>query len=267
MKLAWASDIHLDMVRFPGQFGDYVPESDALVITGDISRSEQMRHNLEQVRQFYRKPIYFVMGNHDFWGSSFEQMESVADRMTGTATYLRRRVIALTVDCALVGVDGWYDGRFGKPFQSNFEMNDWTEIMSLRKHYDYFQWNHGDREYFLDVLRLRADRDAADLLYSLSAAIEQGFSSVIVATHIPPFDEVAVHEGRPQHDYARPWYVSKATGDVLDSVAEENPQVNFTVLCGHTHSRNSIIRAPNMIAKAAQSNYGFPEVECVIEID
>ncbi len=53
---------------------------------------------------------------------------------------------------------------------------------------------------------------------------------------MPPFKEACLHKGEISGDDWLPYFSSKVIGDVLTEVAQENPSVEFLVLCGHTHS-------------------------------
>ena len=71
------TDLHLDMVE-PERFRQFVAHlqsepSDAVVITGDISRSNVLLEHLAILEDLLRVPIYFVLGNHDFYGSSIAE--------------------------------------------------------------------------------------------------------------------------------------------------------------------------------------------------
>jgi predicted MPP superfamily phosphohydrolase len=70
MKLAWATDIHLghasESVR--RKFYQSVKEqADALVVTGDIAESHILGSALTALATLTERPIYFVLGNHDYY--------------------------------------------------------------------------------------------------------------------------------------------------------------------------------------------------------
>ncbi len=73
MRLAWATDIHLDhaseSVRH--RFCQSAKEqADALLVTGDIAESHVLGSALTALAALSERPVYFVLGNHDFYRGS-----------------------------------------------------------------------------------------------------------------------------------------------------------------------------------------------------
>ena len=101
MQLAWTSDLHLVFLR-PSATGAGGLLSwleglarepfDALAISGDISEAPSLREHLGLLESYVRRPIYFVLGNHDFYRGSFEQVV----RPCGTSPSGRRFSTAST---------------------------------------------------------------------------------------------------------------------------------------------------------------------------
>ncbi len=56
-------------------------------------------------------------------------------------------------------------------------------------------------------------------------------------THIPPFKEACLYQGKISGDDWLPFFGSKASGDVLLEIAQQNHDIEFLVLCGHTHGK------------------------------
>jgi hypothetical protein len=61
-----------------------------------------------------------------------------------------------------------------------------------------------------------------------------------VLVHAPPFRESCLHEGEISNDDYLLFFASKIKGDVLLEAAKANPEIDFLVLCGHTHSSKSV---------------------------
>ena len=73
MRLAWATDIHLDHATESARrrFCQSVNEqADALVVTGDIAESHILGTALSALAEQTGRPVYFVLGNHDFYRGS-----------------------------------------------------------------------------------------------------------------------------------------------------------------------------------------------------
>ena len=87
MRLVWLTDIHLNFLDDPErrQFLKAVGErSDAVAITGDIGESDEHCRLPRRDGRDFEKPIYFVLGNHDFYRSSISKTRlAVAEVGTG----------------------------------------------------------------------------------------------------------------------------------------------------------------------------------------
>tara|TARA_Y100000992_G_C21264357_1_gene493095 strand:+ start:1876 stop:2103 length:228 start_codon:yes stop_codon:yes gene_type:complete len=75
-----------------------------------------------------------------------------------------------------------------------------------------------------------------------------------------------MHEGEISNDDYLPFFASKITGDVLLNAAKDNPDIDFLVLCGHTHSSSYYKPLDNLTVKAGSAEYGKPIVQEVIEL-
>jgi len=84
MKLAWVTDIHLNFLT-KEERGEFYQEiintgSDAVFITGDIAEAPCVADLLVEMADQLEKPIYFVLGNHDYYrGQISEVREKMAD--------------------------------------------------------------------------------------------------------------------------------------------------------------------------------------------
>jgi hypothetical protein len=78
---------------------------------------------------------------------------------------------------------------------------------------------------------------------------------------VPPFREAFMYEAKISGDDGLPYFSSKATGDVLMQVAEENPDIAFLVFCGHTHHEAYFQARDNLIVKVGGAEYYQPKVQ------
>ena len=73
-KFGWATDIHLDFLGDDNkrliEFAEgLVRESPTgLFLTGDLSVTQKLVYHLSAIERVVQRPIYFVLGNHDFYG-------------------------------------------------------------------------------------------------------------------------------------------------------------------------------------------------------
>ncbi len=70
MRCAWATDIHLNFVdeRHRFSFAESVlsHNPDILLLGGDLAEAETVVSYLQELEDWIQKPIYFVLGNHDY---------------------------------------------------------------------------------------------------------------------------------------------------------------------------------------------------------
>lgn len=70
LRLAWLTDIHLNFLEDSERrrfLETVATQADALAISGDIGESPSSIGYLQEMEEILRKPIYFVLGNHDFY--------------------------------------------------------------------------------------------------------------------------------------------------------------------------------------------------------
>ncbi len=269
MKLAWATDIHLNFLddHERRQFLESLRgQADALVVTGDIAESNSVGAALRQMGDMLEMPIYFVLGNHDFYRGSIAQTRAEVARLATESerlTYLTAGgVVELSPRTALVGHDGWADARLGDFWGSKVFLNDFVAIRELRLWKDEFTLDKPSLRRMLEGL---GDEAAAYLKSVLLPAAER-YSQVIVATHVPPFREAAWHEGRSSGDDYLPFFACKAVGDVLLEVARSFPDCRILVLCGHTHGGGEVQVQENLRVLTGPAEYGKPKVERVLKV-
>ncbi len=264
-RLAWATDIHLNFVSADGvlEFCGRVRRGayDALVITGDIAEGETICDYLRTLAAQLDLPVYFVLGNHDFYDARIKDVRAAVtelSRATSNLYYLPTAgVVPLTGTTALVGCDGWGDLRHRKGFESRVEMQDHYLICDLAA---------------LSPLgrfaRLRSlGEEEAEIMRALLPQALGAFQHVILATHVPPFREACWHRGKISDGDWLPHFTCKAVGDVLLKIMKENPDHKLTVLCGHTHGAGEAQLLPNLKVLTGAARYGRPTLQNVIRPD
>lgn len=257
MLLTWATDVHLNFVSeddarsFCRRLTEGAP--DAILLSGDIAEAASLERWLRFVVAQTGLPVWFVLGNHDFYGGSLAEVSALALRLGEQEPRLRWlsacEPIPLSGGVALVGQDGWGDGWLGTPERSRVRLNDWRHIRELN-----------ERDGQAPLLRLRAlgEAEAAALAPRLAAAL-RAYPTVLVVTHVPPFREACWHQGQLSDDDWLPWFTCRALGDVLLAAADRNPTRELVVLCGHTHGAGVARIRPNLIVHTGGAQYGHPE--------
>jgi hypothetical protein len=211
------------------------------------------------------KPIYFVLGNHDYYQGRIDSVRQEMEKLTRNEPLIHWLPVSGAQDLGeqtiLLGEDCWADGRYGNYVNSRISLNDSLMIGDL------FQSNILGKYSLLEKMQQLADKDARRLKDNLTGAIKRYRpKKAIILIHVPPFREVCMHEGNISSDDFLPFFASKATGDVLAQSAQENPDVEFLGLCGHTHSRAYWQPCVNLTIKAGTAEYGKPEIQDVINL-
>lgn len=266
-KYAWCTDPHLDhlnedqarLINFSREL--IASNPDGVLITGDISVSRKLVYHLQALEQVVRRPIFFVLGNHDYYGADIAALRKGMKDLTNQSQFLKyvptTPYVALTPGTALVGADGWYDALYGDWQNSSFAMTDWTAI------HDFLQVN-GNKATIVGLARKLAHEAVTHVQEGIKQAVRY-HKNIIVMTHYPPYPESHVHEGKVGDRFAMPWFTSKFMGDMLTAAAKAYPATSFTVLCGHTHGAWSGQPYPNMRLHVGGAEYGAPRVAGIID--
>ncbi len=263
-RLAWATDVHLNFLAANGidAFAEALlhEEPDAILLTGDIAEAPTIEPLLSLLAAEVKRPIYFVLGNHDYYRSSIPRVREVVTALSERSPYLAwlpaAGVVPLSREIALVGVDGWADGRLGDFLRSPVMLNDYVLIAELSG------LPRGPR---LDKLCALGDAEAERLADLLREALPK-YRRVIVGTHVPPFKEACWHDGAISNDDWLPHFTCRATGEVLRKAALAHPDRKIRVLCGHTHGAGTAEILPNLKVVTGGAEYGEPRVQGVIDL-
>ncbi|MEP6903024.1 MAG: metallophosphoesterase [Actinomycetota bacterium] len=254
-QLAWATDIHLDRLteRDYLEYKEYLQElnPDCLIISGDIAEGEVVCKSLKDFNDSFDFPIYFVLGNHDFYFSGFAEVEENVRALikeSGNLNWLSESgIVQLNDSTALIGVEGWGDARNGT---LNLSEGTTRDVMSIADYKGLSRVEIGE------LLKSKGDRYAEILRPVLFEAVKN-FQKVIFVTHVPPFVEVCFDRSlRICGEFKLPFYTCKVIGDMLLEVMTENPSCQMTVLCGHTHEKADTKILENLRVRVKESGYG-----------
>lgn len=271
-RLAWLTDVHLTFLDDVGrrQFVESVAgkSSDAVVVSGDIAESPDVAERLRDMADVVRRPVYFVLGNHDFYRGSIEgTRREVAELAAGSEflCYLTASgVVELTPTTALVGHDGWGDARLGNYDASDVLLNDFFYIEELKRHQT-GPWEI-DKASLKGLLRSLGNEAARHFARVLPEAFE-AHRRVVAVTHVPPFREAAWHQGKHSDDDWLPFFASKAVGDCMLDVMRTRPDRELVVLCGHTHGAGQTQILDNLRVLTGGAEYGKPRIEEILEFE
>ena len=264
-RILWLTDIHLNFISQSDKekFIDLITDQnpDIILLGGDISDTQGLVYDLKLLEKRLKKPIYFVLGNHDFYHSSFNRVHEVITNLAKQSPYLiwltDSSIIELNQETALIGHDSWADGRNGDYFNSTLMLNDYFFIKELTDLY---------LDERLKVLNKFGATAAMHFEKQLPIACKS-YQQIILLTHVPPFREATWHRGRISDEEALPHFSCKAVGDVLIQVMKDHPECNLTVLCGHTHSSGVSQILPNLLTFTGYSKYRKPQIQKIFQIE
>lgn len=264
-KIAWLTDVHFNFLE-AGQLLDFLnrvrdSKADAVFLGGDIAEATDVSGYLKQMDQHLSVPIYFVLGNHDYYYGSIETVRREMKKLCSECeklTYLNDSdVIQLAPDVALIGHDGWADGRIGDYENSTVMLNDYKLIKELAG------LSKTDLLQKLGSLGDEAAQHIRQVLPEAASANRQ----VILLTHVPPTRESCWNEGEISDDEWAPHFACQAVGEAILEIMRENPQSQLTVLCGHTHSAGQSKPLENVLILTGAAEYGHPEIQKIFEFD
>lgn len=261
VRLAWATDLHLDFAR-PAVYQAFADslrlhQPDALLITGDISEAPHFDLHLQHLAGCVDAPLYFVLGNHDFYRSTVAEVRTRAADLAAPLHWLPAQgIVELTPDAALIGHDGFADARLGNYQRSDVVLNDFFFIGELQN------LDRRDRRRRMQEF---AEEAAAHFRRWLPEALDR-YPHVIVATHVPPYREATWHEGRISDDDWLPFFSSRIAGEAITAAATLYPARRVTVLCGHTHGAGVAHIAPNIAVSTGGAAYGSPSLQTSLDL-
>ena len=255
-RVAWATDLHLNhaspekLEAFRLELQDARP--DAFVVSGDFSESIELFASIEWLRRSSHAPLFFCLGNHDFYYDSIARVRSSCTEFCKD----QRDLIYLTATDAqelgegvgILGHDGWADGRTPNYETSLVTMHDSRLIEEFSGLGKAERWS---------VMKDLADESSNWLQDRLPAALEQ-WPLVFLVTHAPPFREACWYEGQISDDHWAPHFVNYALGEALLQVMSRYTQKRVIVLCGHTHGVGLTHPLPNLTVYTGKAEYGSP---------
>jgi len=263
MRLLVLSDLHLEFGPF--EFPSRLPEFDVAVFAGDmgkpITAAVEWMNEQRQTGQLQGRPIIYVPGNHEFYGSEMKSAlvaGSEAAELADIHLLARRSVTIAGV--RFIGVILWTDYRLlrtPKPSMvvAGQELNDHRLIRYREEsgHYSRFMPWHAAAEHRLDLAFIRKE-----------LATQHDGPTVVVTHHAP-------HPGsvQPQHQGSR---LSPAFASDLAALIEDfQPEL---WIHGHDHgSHDYRVGRTRIFANQAgypnlhgdRENHGF-DPRCVIEV-
>jgi predicted phosphohydrolase len=233
-------------------------QCERFVITGDISNAAQLPTQLRDLALVCApRPVAFVLGNHDFYGSSIGEVENrVAQVCLAHPNLLNLaggEIMPIDSETVLVGHHGWADG------QAGFGNRSWAHQPDHDLIEDFKNCSKAAQFALMEKLGRESARHLRDVL---PEALSH-YKRTVVATHVPPFRQAVRFDNAACDATRLPHFVNLATGNVIAGIAKQFPKKSITVLCGHTHSRARVKITSNVQAFVGAARSGKPIVEAI----
>jgi len=264
VRLVWTTDLHLNSVPTLA-WEQWIQKitalhADGLVITGDISEGDDVVRQLQRIVSSSGLPLYFVLGNHDFYQSTFQttrQNVIHACRESPQLHYLTNlSPLQVSTGTYLLGEDGWADGTVGNYEASTIQLNDFERIGDFKV---------ASKAYRKHQLQ-RIGSASAERLQAKLNQLPPDAHQALVLTHVPPFREACWYEGKTTDDNWAPFFVAGQVGNALMEFSQQRPECRVTVLCGHTHHAGVAQMADNLRVHTGAAIAGQPDIEATISV-
>ncbi len=248
MKILCLSDLHLtvrevqtaiELNKF-SSFSENIRQTaqqanaDVIVVTGDTVSANQVSQLTDLLEQLLPKeiPVVATLGNHEFWGRTFEQTLTALREQTVDSSrihYLDLDGSFQTGGVNFVGGTLFFDGSLRYSDAQNVsQWNGWQDWRILEIESRYMEFN----AYYVDLIR---------------ASMKRGMATALCTHHVP-------HRDLNAFSYNM---FSFYTG-MADLVSELPFDPNFSnaLICGHTHKRIIGEAVPGFQCVNVGSDYG-----------
>lgn len=223
---------------------------EGIFITGDISNGIMTAFDLKILASTLKCPIYFILGNHDRYFSSFEESDQKFNSLCKEYPNLIwltpiKNPTAISEEVCLIGADGWYDANLGNPEYLEYTL-DWRLIkdfkgLSMKEKIDKFR----------DL-----SKQSADLIEEkLELALEQNYKTIYILTHMPPWAEATRDVGTILEKFWLPYNVNLTMGKAIEKVMKDRNKRHAIVLSGHIHEDKWIHVSRNIECKVNKAKY------------
>lgn len=251
MKIIWITDPHINHVTIEKQnllLNDILKENPThIFLTGDIENNRNLNFllSLSKIAK-----VYFILGNHDFYGNSFnltnKKFKRFASKNKDIFYLTNLPPIELNKNICIIGHDGWYDLLNGDFWNTRVYLNDFNFIYDLK---------YQNKNDLFDIIQTINQKFIKQARYHLKNALKK-YDKIFFLTHVPPFKEASFYLGKQTSDYYLPFFSCKTMGEMILDVMKNYKNKKLIVLCGHTHSEGFYKPNENITVEVGKAEYG-----------
>jgi len=252
-KYLWYTDLHLNRL-LPWTIYNFIQnilkeDPIGLFLTGDISNGTFTCFHLKLLARFIKCPIYFILGNHDYYlcdiATQHSNIREMCRKYPNLIWLTDADIISLNDDVALIGVEGWYDGKRGnskylKYAPDWFMIKDFRQLPTMKER--------------IEAFRTLAEQNSTLLESKLEKALSLKYKSIYILTHFPPWKEATRFKGSILEKYYLPYNTNLGLGKVIEKVMSQNREKDILVMCGHTHETEYIRVSKNINCQVGAAN-------------
>lgn len=261
----WFTDVHFDYVgelnlfKFIDTVNQFQPKG--IFITGDIANGLSIAKDLRYIARNCKTNIYFVLGNHDRYFSSFrrvkEKIQKLCKKYKNLFWMPEAGIVELNSQNCLIGVDGWFNFSYSNPNHILFA-NDWFLIKELIVNYSVKSKLRFIKRIVNDGCKIAEN--------NIKLALEK-YNHIHFITHFPPFIEAAGNDEYYFKDFWNSYDVNTKLGNVLKDIMKDYPDKKLTIYCGHTHKWKRTHISDNIECIVGDSKYFNPSFsKTILEI-
>jgi len=253
----WLGDLHFDRASEQQRMRllDRVQTtpSDCVVVSGDISTARHLEEHLRRLASACApRPVYFVLGNHDYHGSGIHEVESRLAELCASVENLHyldgKRIIPLSGGVCVLGHRGWADARAGYGHDTVIDCPDRHAI------HDFHGLNQSQT---LQRMTELGKESASVIRKTLPLALTR-YRHVVIVTHVPPFPSAVMFDNKPCGQTHLPHFANLSAGMAILGIARAFPKRQITILAGHAHSTCLQHILPNLTIRVGHARTGNP---------
>lgn len=197
---------------------------DNILLLGDIADGKTIISILERFSKINSK-IFYVLGNHDFYWSSFYNIYEQCKKLPSNLYLLdHEQPLYFDDNTCIIGSSGWYDAGWMKPILPFVYIADWFAIADLQKFFTYSNFH----KFCLDLTNFYTKSLQLKLINGLS-----NYDNIIMLTHFPPLFKT--HDNKAAHYWWKPYDSCKKMYDMIIDTMKHHPNKKLTIYAGHTH--------------------------------
>lgn len=265
--ILWASDTHFNLAKQKNikKFIDEVNSnsSDMLLITGDISEAPYLHEHLEMLETNIKMPIYFIIGNHDFYHSSIDKtlfkLSKFVDDHPKLKWLTKEGIVELNEKTCLIGNENWWDGYYG------YNNQTFLQEFVMRHDYKLIEDLKVSKKERVKILQRINNICLNQISNKLNEALTK-YDKIFLAAHVPPFPENCSFSEIALSDEWLFHTCSYSLGILLMNTMKQYPEKQLIVLSGHVHDQSFFQPLPNLISLTAKASYCKPKINSVIVV-